>query len=573
MNAQDFIAWALDPKRSDEEAYFAELLTERGFAEWCSKNIKGWYHDWRDDEEKHRLRRLNPAHRAELEPQDVERAAQMLPTITLLRLGSFGDRPVRDLSGLRFVPQLKHLYVEHSEVPDFSPVRWLKNLEQLHISDGVVEDLRPIAQLTQLKQLWVSVQQPWPLVDGWNALTELELLSWRGNLFVMEGMGLFPKVNWAILHPGSSQTPLRNVTTLPELPVVRRLDLSGVHRLEGIERYPRLQYLKLEWGDPDLTPLTSLTKLTHLELRSDATLDFGMLCRLPELRSLKLQSYQPQEWFVLTEAPKLHEVVASFCEANEQEVATLREVLPAWDEDFRLPEPRPLPEPSFVALEQKQWQQHGNPPSDKNWDGNYEMQCSERAWLERQMQAALDRLFGAGWGEAGYHQVRVEKLEAAERLPEIVAVVRQALAACRHPHMTCIHIALRAPALPKKPKPVETEEQRLKHELAERRESERRWEEETRLRERQHRLRQLQQEGVKVNPEEFAPEPEAPVVEELDADNEVYDDEGEPHLLAEQYALYLEVTEQQLAVHMSTVEVAERLLGRKAQSSGSTPHI
>ena len=478
-----------------------------------------------------------------------------------------------DLSGLRFVPQLKHLHVEHSEIPDFSPVSRLVNLEQLQIWDDVVEDLRPIAQLTKLKQLRVYVKQPWPLVDGWNALTELELLSWYGNMFVLEGLGPFPKLNWAVLHPSAAQTPLRNVATLPELPVVRRMDLSGVHRLEGIERYPHLQYLKLEGAYPDLTPLTKLTQLTHLELHSDTILNLGVLCRLPELRSLKLLSYQPQEWFVLTEAPKLHAVETAWCEANEQEVATLREVLSSWDEDFRLPEPRPLPEPSFVALEQKQWQQHGNPPNDKNWDGNYEMQCSERAWLERQMQAALDRLFGPDWGVACYHQVQVHKLEAAERLPEIVTVVRQALAVCRHPHMTCIHIALRAPALPKNLKPAETEEHRLKRELAERRESERRWEEETRLRERQHRLRQLQQEGVKVNPEEFAPEPEAPVVEELDADNEVYDDEGEPHLLAEQYALYLEVTEQQLAVHMSTVEVAERLLGRKAQSSGSTPHI
>ena len=566
MNAHDFIAWALDPKRTDEEAYFAELLTERGFEAWCSKNIKGWYHHWQDDEEKHRLRRLNPAHRAELEPQDVERAAQMLPTISYLHLGNYTDRPVRDLSGLRFVPQLKHLHVEHSEIPDFSPVSRLVNLEQLQIWDDVVEDLRPIAQLTQLKQLWVNVKQPWPLVDGWNALTELELLSWRGNLFVMQGLGPFPKLNWAILHPSSAQTPLRNVTTLPELPAVRRMDLSGVHRLEGIERYAGLQYLKLEGASPDLTPLTSLTKLTHLDLRSDAILNFGVLCRLPELRSLKLQSYQPQEWFVLTEAPKLHAVETVWCEANEQEVATLREVLPAWDEDFRLPEPRPLPEPSFVALEQEQWQNQGNPRSDKNWDGNHEMQLSERVWLDRQMQAALDRLFGdAGWGQAAYHQVRVEKLEAAERLPEIVAVVRQVLAACRHPHMTCIHIALKAPELPKKPRPAETEEHRLKRELAEQRENERRWREEARLRERQHRLRQLQQEGVKVNPEEFAPEPEPPVVEELDADNEVDDEEGEPHLLAEQYALYLDVTEQQVAVPIQDVVIAERLLGRKAR--------
>ena len=565
MNAQDFISWALDPKRTDEEAFFAELLTERGFEAWCSKNIKGWYLDWRDDQEKHRRRRLNPAHRAELEPRDVERAAQMLPTITYLRLGNSYDRPLRDLSGLQFVPHLKHLQVEHSEIPDFSPVSGLVNLEQLQIWDDVVEDLRPLAQLTKLKQLWVNVAQPWPLVDGWNALTELELLSWRGNLFVIQGLGPFPKLNWAILHASASQTPLRNVTTLPELPVVRRLDLNGIHRLEGIERYAGLQFLKLEGAFPDLTPLTSLTTLTHLDLRSNAILNLGVLCRLPELRSLKLQSYQPQEWFVLTEAPKLHEVETVWCEANVQEVATLQEVLPAWDEDFRLPEPRPLPEPAFVALEPQQWQQQANPRSEENWDGNYEMQCSERGWLERQMQAALDRLFGPGWGVACYHQVQVHKLEAAERLPEIVAVVRQVLAACRHPHMQFIRIELKAPALPKQPRPAETEEHRLKREFAEHRAHERQWAEEARLRERQHRWRQLQQEGVKVNPEEFAPEPEPLVVEELDADNEVDDEEGEPHLLAEQYDLYLDVTEPKLVVHMRSVEVAERLLGRKAR--------
>lgn len=568
MDLRDFVAWALDPKRSDDEAFFAELVTESGYSAWCSKHIPGYYRDWREASEKHRERRLNPAHRVQLEPSEVAHAAEMLAGAEYLSLGNYQDRPVRDLAGLQFFPQLRRLSIERSEIQDLAPLTALVNLEELNLRDDVVEDLRPVGALRKLRQLWVHVREPWPLVDNWNALTELEFLWWDGNLLVLEGLGPFPKMREAHLGTYLTQVPARDATRLPAMPALKFLHLDGLRRLDGIERWPQVLNLEVEGKFRDLTPLTALTQVTHLHVNTDAPLDLAVLCRMPVLRSFKLTSLQPQEFFALTESPQLHEVGASRCEANDREVATLQEVLPSWDADFLLATPRSLPALEFVVCEQTEWERRcGDSAHAADWDGNRAMQASESAWLERRAQAALDKLFGGmTWGKVEYATVRVIWVEAAERLPEIVAVLRQVLAACRHPHRLTINVDLKALTLPKKPAPPESEEKRLKRERTERKETEARWQEEAELRERDHRLRQLRQEGVKVNPEEFAPSPPPLEVEELDADNAVYDDdEGEPHLLVDDYHLYAAVYEEGVTVHVHHVAVAERLLRQPAK--------
>jgi len=568
MKPEDFIGWALDPNRSIEEAYFAELVTEQGYDAWCTKHIKGWYRNWEERAEKHRKRRLNPAHRVQLEPQEVERAVLMLAEHNYLGLANSQERPVRDITGLRFFPQLRKLRIGCGEIVDLAPLTALPELEEFDLWDAVVEDLRPVAALKKLRRLLVSIKEPWPLVEGWSGLTELEFLWWNGNLLVLEGLGPFPKVKDARIGQGFTALPVRDLTRLPEMPVVERLEVGAVRRLDGVEKWPRLMELKLTGTFRDLTPLTQLPAVTHLEMWCDSRLNLEVLCRVPALRAFKLWSLQPQEWFGLTDAPHLHEVTTDRCEANAKEVAALQEVLPAWDADFLMPTARPLPALEFIVVDQEQWlQQHRGLPEEVTfWDGNQALIKAEWNWFLGRVQGALDQRLGRGWGKTE-HMISVEQLEAAERLPEIITVIRELLATRRYPHRATLRIALVAPNLPKKPRPPESAESRLKEEIAEHKDWERRSKEEAELRERAHKLRQLQEEGVKVDPEEFEPEPEPPEVEELDADNETYadEDEGEPHLLADDYDLHAIVSEDRVVVHFRDVEVAERLMQRPAQ--------
>ncbi len=202
-------------------------MTKRFLRNWSWNRVARWRakHKAREREsvsdriERQKRRRLNPAHHAQLDPAEVDRAIEVLPEVDYLHLGNYGDRAVRDLSGLRFLSHLRRLHIERSEIADFSPLAALKDLEELWFHDEAVEDLRPVAALTRLTNLWADVVQPWPDLSGWSNLEKLEAFHWRGNLLALEGLGPFPRLREAQFNSGhSSDTELRDATRLPAMP-------------------------------------------------------------------------------------------------------------------------------------------------------------------------------------------------------------------------------------------------------------------------------------------------------------------------------------------------------------------
>jgi hypothetical protein len=572
MSVAEFGEWALSPQRTDEEAYFAERVVEFASARWHAHNKVREPESFDQQQEKQKRRRLNPAYRAQLDKTDVEQALAMLPEMSDMHLDSYGDRPVRDLTGLRFMPHLKKLHIGTSEIADLTPLSLLTGLEELHLSDDVAEDLRPIAVLTKLRSLWVNVRQPWPRVDGWNALQNLETLYWHANMLVLEDLGPFPKMREAHLGNSWRGLPVRDAARLPEMPAVEILEIKDLYRLDGIERWPQVVNLELDGSFRTLAPLTALTRVTHLHIHNDQPLDLAPVCKLPELRSFKLTSLQPQELFVLTDAPQLHEVVVARCEANDREAATLQEVLKPWDGDFLAEKPRSLPPWRLVA---EKWGKGNKVMARRNatynlpgtWRGNPAMKSSEEEWLARRLRAALDKQFhGPEWGEVAHGWAQVYNLEAAERLPEIVELIRQLLAQCRHRHCIFVNIDLKAQWHLRDKSWKDPEQEKRERDRAEEEDWEIREREEAALREREHRLRQLRQEGAKIDPAEFEPPPDPPEIETgggtdvLDAD-----DEDEDHPQNEDYRLFAEVNEEGVFIPDRDTEVAERLLCRKAE--------
>jgi hypothetical protein len=577
MSVAEFGEWALSTERTDEEAYFAERVVEFASARWRARNNVRDPLSFDEKQEEHKRRRLNPAYRARLDKTDVEHAVTMLTQMSDMHLESYSDRPIRDLTGLRFMPHLKKLHIGTSEIADLTPLSLLTNLEELHLSDDVAEDLRPLAALTKLRSLWINVRQPWPRVDGWNALQALEMFRWNGNLLVLEGLGPFPNVREAHLDNWLQSLPTRDATRLPEMPAVEILHIKGLYRLDGIERWPQVVNLELEGSFRTLQPLTALTRVTHLHIHNDQPLDLAPLCKLPELRSFKLTSLQPQELFVLTDAPQLHEVVVARCEANDREAATLQEVLKPWDDDFLAPQPRSLPSWRLIA---EKWGEGNTVAARRNatydlpgtWPGNPAMKSSEEEWLARRLEAALDKQFhGPEWGKVEHGWAKVYNLEAAERLPEIVELIRQLLAQCRHPHCAFVNIDLKAQWHLQDQSWKDPEQEKLERERAEEEDWKIREREEAALREREHRLRQLRQEGAKIDPAEFEPPPDPPEIETGGGTDVLDDDdEDEPHPQNEDYRLFAEVNEDGVFIpdREGDVEVAERLLCRRAERQG-----
>ncbi len=335
-------------------------------------------------------------------------------------------------------------------------------------------------------------------------------------------------------------------------------------RLDGIDRFPRLLNLNVGGSFRRLDPLTSLLQLTHLHLTNNGVLDLAPLCRLPALRLLHLSSVEPQTLFALADAPRLHEIVADRCDANKHEAATLQEVLSSWKDEFCLAAPRLLA-PLRFALEADDSQNRRRERVEADpWAGNTGMRDSETRWLARCLQLELDKTFGGpSWGSAGFPFLAIHSMEAAERFPEIVEAVRRVLASHRHAKEVFLSVALQDELCGQADDWKDPEEEGWKKERAEWEDFRRQAQEEAELRERTHRLRQLREEGVKIDPTEFEPPPH-PAEPEADADDADFDsDEGETHPLGNEYQTYCSVDEQGVYVYENWRAPTERLMRRK----------
>lgn len=587
---EEFIAWALSPERTLEEAYCAERIVEDGYMHWSMANGQGMP-PWDARHKLAKKRRQNPAHRTTLDPVVVRRAAEKLSAIDNIDLSSWDDRPIRDLSALRFFPHLKRLSIYGHEFTDVSVFRALPRLEELALSSEELEDLTPIASLTALKSLRLHLRAPWPVVTGFEALTALELFHWLGNLLPLEEIPRLGQVRDAKFTSGGCGLPLRNATRLPEMPWLEMLELDGLHRLDGITRWPRLRSLKVDGTYKDLQPLTGLRGLTHLTLQGEFTRDLTPLAQLPDLRRLTVISSHPQDYSVLAETPRLHEVVAQGCKINKMELATLHAVLAPWEDEFAEPEPRPRHRARFTVRDLKEYPK--NPRDslgpESRWEDNKLMASSESHWFVTRLNAALSALLGRkGWGHASCHAtgvgwISLQSLEAAEQLAVVVETTRQLLCTTRLPWHVHFQVSLRDPA-DHDPDPEEreeeTEEQAMQRELEEIRDHKKRRKEDEERLEKEHRMRLLQQEGKPVSPEEFAsPEdtrliPAGATAAKVEEDEEDAEEKEKPaapkeQTLAQRLWVHGVISEDGLVVDLKTQQAAEHLMGRKAEDTAA----
>ncbi len=590
----EFVEWALNPKLSVEEAYCAERMVEHGVSAWDSKRQIFDRKSFELRHDLHKRRKLNPAHRARLLPAEVEKAAEMLPTILRTDFDSYDDRPVRDLSGLRFLPQLESLHLSHTELHDLSPVAGLVNLKELSLFDDEIEDLRPLGRCTALRKLHVRLRQPWPLLEGFENLEQLEEIQWHGNLLSLEVIPRLLRVNTVKFENNYHfKLPLRDCRRLPEMPELRVLELDPICRLDGVERWTVLRNLTVGGPLRDLHPLQALKELTHLTVKSEDLRDVSPLIRLPELRRLLVVSEHPLDFSCLTEAPRLREVEMERCDINKMELATLNAVLARWDEEFALPAPRALPAPVFCVCDAKDFpnEKWDRAAIEAERDRDPGLFTSEAHWVARRMGADINKLLGgAKWGKVsaeGHGRcgwLSITTLTGAERLADIVAASRNVLAMTRQPWAVQFHVCLDN-ELEREDAPKELdEEEEVRQELEEMREYKQREKEKKDYLERLHRMQLKQQEGSEVKSEDFAP-PEIPapaavkVVEEAKETEAVagvepaktapenvlklFGNGNEDHPLAEDLYVWGLITEGGVWVIERSVAAAEHLMGRK----------
>lgn len=520
MDSGDFLAWAFDTSRTVEERLTVEMLVEDNVLVWHLKHQTGRDRSWQEQGERKRQRYLNPGYEPSYLAEDLERAWEILQERKFWhRSASYQDRLIRDLQVLRFFPELESLEL-YCAVADCSPLAQLSQLRKLKLTTAACEDFRPLARCTELRELGLSFQQHWPDFAGLEQLRQLESLELCGNLLALPPGLVWPKVRRGRLL--CQPLGLRSVRDLPQLPNCELATLGGVERLDGIEAWPRLRNLTLQGVVRDFTPLTALRELTWFSQEGAEPLDVAPLAQLPKLQCIIFQTshrfgidkVRPRDFAPLTEAPLLRELRVEGCPPVEAEVKTLNALLLPWDDVFLAATPRPLPKLRMIVAPREKHPRRADyslTPEEGDLMDIGLRQCEERWVVKFVTKVISERLGQRDWGTVSNSgpsrslTVTIQSFAVVEKLPVIVAALREALSRLRADYHAQFMISLIAPAPTPTPAQLALEAKlRAQRDDKDFEESQREHQE---YLDRLHRYELKRQAGEEVSPNEFAPPP------------------------------------------------------------------
>ena len=244
---------------------------------------------------------------------------------------SLGHNEISDVSVLGSLLDLTFLDLSRNEISDVSALGSLESLTQLWLDGNAIEDVSALGSLEDLVDLNLrsnaisdvsALARNIGIGDGdhldlrGNPLstesieTHIPALLRRGVDVLFDG----PSVEIAglalrqaiedALGKGSDEPITRG-----EMESLRRLDVDGVGRLEGIEHAVNLVELDATDGAvSDLAPLAKLTSLTTLRLSNNAIEDVSSLGSLQSLTTLWLGGNAISDVSALGSIPSLKEL-------------------------------------------------------------------------------------------------------------------------------------------------------------------------------------------------------------------------------------------------------------------------
>jgi hypothetical protein len=556
----DFVQWALSSDLNIEEAFCAELLTEHGLLAWKieHKVEDPDLYNWELRNERYRLRRLNPAHRASLAEVEVMRAAEMLPDLTNLdHWTNREDRTLRDFSGLRYCPRLKKIMVAPTDLPDLECLRFLPELDDLWLQDDGVADYSPLAYCAKLTQVHLWLRPSWCDLRGLARLPLLEHLTLHGNLPTLEGVGPLVKVTKVHFNGfGDGRAYLRDATALPEMPLLGEAHIVPWEHLDGIDKFAGLEELTIDGSFTDLSPLSRLPNLRKLVLGGERFTDLSPLARAPKLAVLRPCREMPVDYTPLLESQSLRELLPRYGRDASQEMIGLNAALGGWDSEFLLPHPRELSPPVFRIVDT-------GPSPDRRFadcvgkrvfDLAAPLHESEARWAGARLKSAIDTaLRDKSWGEIdrfGHRahecllSVAVHSVDAADRLPEIIEACRAELAWFRNRWIVRLTVDPEAEWEQDPEAWNESERDEFTEHIAEAHDYVERRRQYLAFLERLRDFRIRQELGEEAPPEKFAPPPEPEEKEESDVLDRGDDWERRRHPEWNRYFLLIHICEE-----------------------------
>jgi hypothetical protein len=322
------------------------------------------------------------------------------------------------------------------------------------------------------------------------------------------------------------------------LPGCRFLFLGGAETLDGIEAFPQLQNLILNTPAETFEPLAKLPQLTCLTVHAHEPTDVSPLARVPQLQFLSLDTMftaclrppKPRDVMPLVESITLRELHVRGSKVIETEAAAVQTGLPSWNDLYLRHEPRPIPPHKLRAVPWKMIDQDPGavtPPIPADLPDLGLRECELR-WAMGQLSRAITRKMGTSdWGEAEIkHEhrnyshphilkptgrslsVEFQSFGLIDQFPVFVEAIRECLAWLKNDYVIHLGVHLKAPKPVATPAQIEME-RKFRDQESEAYFEQRQRDNEAYL-ERLHRYELKKQDGSKVNPEEFGPDPRAP---------------------------------------------------------------
>ena len=219
-------------------------------------------------------RRVTPAHLRRIKRLELKQVE-----------GSSIDPPkLGDFSGLT---SLTHLFLEYNNISDLSPLSGLTNLKYLTLLRNEVSDISALSGLTKLEGLTLRA----------NNISDISPLS-----------GL-TKLRWLSLGDNniSDISALSGLTSLTSLLLADYYDVyidenneNNISDISVLSGLTSLTYLSLENFPGNLSPLSSLTNLTRLELHGNNISNLSPLSSLTNLTRLELHGNNISDISVLS---------------------------------------------------------------------------------------------------------------------------------------------------------------------------------------------------------------------------------------------------------------------------------
>jgi len=185
---------------------------------------------------------------------------------------SLENNQIEDISALKELTKLKHLYLNNNQVKDISALKEFTNLTHLNLDNNQIKDFSALKQLTNLDDLNLNNNQIKD-ISALKQLTNLEHLSLNNN-------------------------QIKDISALKQLTNLERLDLDNnqIKDISDLKQLTKLEHLSLNNNQvKDISALKQLTKLTHLDLDNNQIEDISDLKQLTNLEFITLDNNQIED--------------------------------------------------------------------------------------------------------------------------------------------------------------------------------------------------------------------------------------------------------------------------------------